>query len=224
MRWKRPNKTIIGFFIPIAWGIFEMAEAKIIRLPRPRTSGPMSVEQAMAQRRSIREYVDAPLRLDELSQLLWAVQGSVDNGLRRTVPSAGATYPLEIYIAVKRVEGLSPGIYHYRVRTHDLELIRNENIAKALAVACWNQYFISEASVVILMAAVYERTTSRYGKRGIRYVDMECGHAGQNLYLQAEALGLGTVAVGAFDDEKVQSLLGISEPIVYIFPIGRKKP
>ncbi len=201
-----------------------MVEAKVIPLPRARTSGTMSVEQAIAQRRSIREYADIPLRLEEVSQLLWAVQGSVANGSRRTVPSAGATYPLEIYVAVKKVEGLSPGIYHYRVRTHDLELLRKENIAEALAKACWNQYFIQEAPVVILFAVNYERTTSRYGKRGIQYVHMECGHAGQNLYLQAEALGLGAVAVGAFDDEKVQSLLGISEPIVYIFPVGRKKP
>lgn len=222
MHWKKHNKTIFLWFI--TWGMLGMAEAKIIPLPRPCISGTMSVEQAIAQRRSIREYGNLPLRLEELSQLLWAVQGSVANGSWRTVPSAGATYPLEIYVTVKKVEGLTPGLYHYRVHTHDLELLRKENLAEALARACWNQYFIQEAAVVILFAVNYERTTSRYGKRGIQYVYMECGHAGQNLYLQAEALGLGTVAVGAFDDEKVQSLLGISEPVVYIFPVGRKKP
>lgn len=192
-----------------------------ISLPAPRQVGPVSVEEALAGRRSVRHYQREPLAMSELAQLLWAAQGITAGWGGRTAPSAGATYPLEVFAVVGAVDGLSPGLYQYQPEGHSLLRRKTGDLRAELARAALGQAWVREAPVVLVLAARYERTTQRYGERGIRYVHIEVGHAGQNLYLQAETLGLGTVAVGAFSDEEVKRLLGIEEDPLYLMPVGR---
>ena len=202
----------------------------IIYLPMPRLKGEVSLEEALSMRRSIREYVNKPIPLDVLAQILWAAQGINEVRRRfRTAPSAGATYPLEIYVVVKEggVEGLKAGVYHYNVYLHALELVRLGDFSRELAKAALDQPWVENAMVNLVIVAEYERTTVRYGDRGYRYVCMEVGHAGQNVYLQACVLGLGTVAVGAFYDNEVKEILGLPVKYhpLYIMPLGcAKKP
>jgi SagB-type dehydrogenase family enzyme len=193
--------------------------AKEIRLRQPKEKGSISIEETLHQRRSVRDYKKGPLSLDQVSQLLWAASGR--NLYRRTAPSAGATYPLEIYLAVGEVEGLEPGFYHYSPSGNYLEIVKEEDVRIGLSKAALEQEMIEEAPVSIIIAANYNRTTGRYGRRGIRYVHMEVGHVGQNVSLQAVALRLGTVMIGAFEDQKVKDVVGIGEEPLYIIPIGK---
>ncbi len=192
-----------------------------VKLPQPRPSGEMSVEEALAARRSVRSYRDEPLSLTELSQLLWAAQGITAHWGGRTAPSAGATYPLEVYAVVGEVTGLEAGVFHYRPDGHLLVRRKAGDLRGELAAAALGQGWVREAPVSLVIAARYERTAGRYGERGARYVHIEGGHVGQNIYLQAEALGLGTVVVGAFDDQDVKTLLRIEEEPLAIMPVGR---
>jgi SagB-type dehydrogenase family enzyme len=192
---------------------------KEIKLPKPKEKGLTSIEETLNKRRSIRDYKKGPLGLREASQLLWAASGK--NLYGRTAPSAGATYPLEIFLVVGEVEGLEPGIYHYSYSTHSLERIKEQDIRNRLSQAALGQRMIERAPVNIVIAADYGRTTGSYGQRGIRYVHMEAGHVGQNISLQAVALNLGTVMIGAFEDKQVKEILGIEEEPLYIVPIGK---
>lgn len=196
-----------------------------VSLPEPKLRGEVSVEEALSKRRSVREYKDTPLTLSELGQLLWAAQGiTLPSRGFRTAPSAGATYPLELYVSIREggVEGLRAGIYHYDPFTHSLTLVKGGDFSLELYRAALNQDWVREAPLCIIIAADFSRTTSRYGARGERYVYMEAGHVGQNIYLQATALGLGTVAVGAFYDDQLKSVVGCSEDPIYLFPVGRR--
>jgi len=190
-----------------------------IKLPKPKTKGEVSIEEALNKRRSVREYKHEALKMEEVSQLLWAAGGR--NLYRRTYPSAGATYPLEIYLASGEVGDLEPGLYHYIYTTHSLEKINNQDIRRPLCKASLEQRMIERAPVSFIITADYQRTTNTYGQRGIRYVHMEVGHVGQNLSLQAIALNIGTVMIGAFDDRRVKEILEIEEEPLYIIPAGR---
>jgi SagB-type dehydrogenase family enzyme len=194
-----------------------------IKLPEPKHSGSISVEAAIKGRRSVREYANEPVTLEELSQLLWAAQGITGKSRGRAAPSAGATYPLELYAVVERVLGLDPGIYHYLPKEQSLECLMSGSYGCALSAGALNQPAVKGAAVNLIFAAVYERTVARYGERGIRYVHIDVGHAAENVYLQCRGIGLGTVAVGAFDDEKVKDALRLKkeESPVYILPVGR---
>jgi len=193
-----------------------------IVLPEPRDSGEISVEEALLERRSIRNYKDEALTLAEVSQLLWAAQGITHPGGYRTAPSAGALYPLEVYVVAGNVDGLRPGIYKYRPQGHELEKVAEGDVRAELCAAALDQECIEDGGAVLVFAAVYERTTRKYSERGVRYVHMEVGHAAQNVYLQTVSLGLGTVVVGAFDDDEVERLLqmGDDERALYIMPVG----
>ncbi|MDD3649364.1 MAG: SagB/ThcOx family dehydrogenase [Candidatus Hydrothermia bacterium] len=193
----------------------------MIKLPDPVKDSKFSVERAINERRSIRTYKDAPLTLKEVSQLLWASQGTVASG-RRAAPSAGATYPLEIFFVAGNVEGLKQGLYRYKNKEHSLELIREGDFRKPVSDRALRQDMILKAPATIVVSAVFERTRARYGARAERYVHMEAGHVGENIMLQATALGLGTVPVGAFIDSEVKSVLGIKEDPLYLFPVGWK--
>lgn len=196
-----------------------------VHLPQPRLEGALSLEAALARRRSIRDFGERPLTLAEVGQLLWAAQG-ITAPFRgfRTAPSAGATYPLEVDVVVGEgtVTGLAAGIYRYVPDGHRLEVRVSGDLRERLAAAALGQPWVGQAPVCIAIAAVYERTTARYGERGHRYVYMEAGHAGQNVQLQAEALGLGSVTVGAFRDAQVASILGLpaEEIPLYLLPVG----
>jgi SagB-type dehydrogenase family enzyme len=198
-----------------------------VQLPPPQTAGAMSVEEAIQRRRSIRSYTDDPLSLQDVSQLMWAAQGITDpSGEFRASPSAGATYPLEVYVVLgdNCVTGIPEGLYHYNPYTHQLKRILKGDLRAGLAEAALRQDWMQEAPINIVIAAVYERTTDRYGERGIRYVHMEAGHVGQNIYLQAEARGLATVVVGAFHDDQIQALLHLpkDQKPLYIIPVGNR--
>ncbi len=202
-----------------------LGNGSIIYLPLPLFESNVSLEESILHRRSIREYLDKPLTLQQLSQLLWAAQGITETrwGFRAS-PSAGATYPLEIYVVIGEngVEGLNAGVYNYKPHSHSLVLVKEGDIREELYEACLNQEWVRDAPVVFVIAADYERTTRIYGERGIRYVHMEVGHVGQNIYLEATALGLGTVAVGAFYDDDVRKIIGAPEnhhPL-YVMPVG----
>jgi len=195
--------------------------ANEIKLPRPKEKGSTSIEETLNQRRSVRDYKKGPLTLEEISQLLWA--GSGKNLYRRTAPSAGATYPLEIYLAAGEVEGLEPGLYYFSYSKHHLEKRREQDIRKKLSRASLSQGMIEEAPVDIIITADFSRTTGHYGQRGIRYVHMEVGHVGQNISHQANALNQGTVMIGAFDDKEVKEVLGIKEEPLYIIPVGKDR-
>jgi len=195
---------------------------KVIKLPEPSLNGSVSVEEAIKERRSRREYADAPLGMEEISQLLWSAQGITgDTPHYRTAPSAGATNPLELYLIAGEVEGLKQGTYHYNPIDNTLTLRIEGDLRDALAAAALNQECISDAPALVVFTAIYERTTSRYGERGVRYVHMEAGHAAQNICLQCESMNLGTVTVGAFNDTKVKELLNLTkEEPLYIMPVG----
>ena len=197
-----------------------------IYLPPSSQKGGMSLAEAIARRRSIRDFTAEPISQSELSEILWAAQGITDKSWRcRTVPSAGATYPLEFFAVCggSSIKEMGDGIYHYNIDSHSLTRRYQGDVRLALARAALAQEFIYEAPVDIVICAVYERTLRRYGARGERYVHMEVGHAGQNIYLQATALGLATVAIGAFHDEAVREVLGLDKQTkpLYIMPIGR---
>ncbi|MCL5005104.1 MAG: SagB/ThcOx family dehydrogenase [Acidobacteria bacterium] len=193
---------------------------KIVQLPAPEQKGKMSVEEALARRRSIREFSRESLNERELSQLLWAAQGITHPDGLRTAPSAGALYPLEIYVATAN------GFYHYEPNPHRLIQLSDRDLRAALRRAALDQEAITQAPAVFVLAAVYERTSRKYGTaRAPRYVHMEVGHAAENLLLEAVALGLGGVTIGAFEDEAVKIVLtldGNCKPL-YLIPVGHPR-
>lgn len=204
------------------------SEDLTVFLPPPKLTGEMSVEEAIAKRRSIRTYTEEPLTIEELSQLLWAAQGITDSASgKRAAPSAGMTYPLEIYVVVGEdsLMELADGVYHYNPHQHSITKVLSGDVRETLSKAALGQTWIRDAPITIVVAAIYERTTNRYGDRGIRYVHMEAGHVGQNIYLQATAINLGTVVVGAFNDQEVQEILKLPEEQkpLYLIPVGHPK-
>jgi SagB-type dehydrogenase family enzyme len=191
-----------------------------IQLPTPGRSGVVSLEEALSQRRSTREFVPGLLTERQLSQLLWAMQGMTGADGLRTAPSAGPLYPLEIYAV------LPVGLYHYDPARHCLDRIAAEDLRPSLCYAALAQQAISEAGVVFVMTAVYERAAQKYGAvRSRRYAHLEAGHAAQNLLLQAVALGLGAVCMGAFHDTEVQKALSLprNHQPLYLIPVGKPR-
>jgi SagB-type dehydrogenase family enzyme len=206
----------------------------IIKLPSPQLKGKVSLEETILRRRAVRRYRREPLDLSQLSQILWSAQGITGTREFRAAPSAGATYPLEIFVFVGKQgviaseakqapEELQAGIYHYEADSHSLSLHKPADLRPDLARATLDQEFIIDAPVDIVICALYHRTSYRYGRRGERYVHIEVGHVGENIHLQAVALGLATVEVGAFHDEEVRKVLGVEEQIkpLYIMPLGK---
>ncbi|MEO0004900.1 MAG: SagB/ThcOx family dehydrogenase [candidate division WOR-3 bacterium] len=194
----------------------------VVILPKPDTIGRVTVEQALLRRRSVRSYSGEPLTLNEVGQLLWAAQGKTGKTYGRTAPSAGATYPMEVFLVAGRVQGLDSGVYHYDVERHALQLVKTGDVRSELAGAALGQTCIKNAPASIVLTCEYKRTTTRYGDRGIRYVHMEAGHIGQNVSLECVALDLGTVMVGAFDDSAVMRVLGVKYEPLYIMPVGHR--
>ena len=194
-----------------------------IKLPEPRLDGAVSIEKVLCTRRSVREFANKPLKLAEIAQLAWAAQGVTGAEANRTAPSAGGLYALELYVIAANVTGLPAGIYRYEILTHQVVSLTEGDLRSRLSRSALEQTTISQAPAIFAISAVYERITKKYGERGIRYTHMEAGHAAQNLLLQAVALGLGAVLVGAFDDAKVKRVLGLGKPEVplYLIPVGK---
>ncbi|MCS7315101.1 MAG: SagB/ThcOx family dehydrogenase [Bryobacterales bacterium] len=212
-----------AWLVPVLVVAAACAQGQEIRLPPPVQDGKVSLEKCLVARRSVRSFRDEAVKLAEVSQLLWAAQGITGGQRLRTAPSAGALYPLELYLLAGKVEGLPPGVYKYRPEGHGLVRLAHEDRRAALAEAALGQQFVAQAPAVFVIAGVYERTAKRYGDRAPRYVHIEVGHAGQNLCLQAVALGLGSVPVGAFRDPEVKRVTGMAEDEapLYILPVGR---
>jgi len=222
-----PISLLLGGLILLG-GVME-SEAAEIALPKPSEEGRVSVERAIKERRSIRHFQDKALTLGQLGQLLWAGQGITEKGgfHRRAAPSGGALYPLDLYAIVgkDRVAELRPGIYRYVPERHSLVEVRPGDQRESIARGSLGQMWMAEAPVIFAMVAEYRRITRKYGERGVRYALIEVGHVGQNLFLQAEALGLGAGIVGAFEDQEIGSLLRCSpgqDPIC-LMPIGYKR-
>ena len=173
-------------------------ESRRGQTPGFRPDGRMPLERAILLRRSVRDYRDEPLSLGDVAQLLWSAQGSTSPRGFRTAPSAGALYPLEVYLVAGRVDGLAPGVFRYRPDGHELLKVFEGDRRAELASAALGQSWVKDAPASIVISAVYEKTTGKYKERGNRYVHMEAGHAAQNVCLQAVALELGSVVVGAF--------------------------
>jgi SagB-type dehydrogenase family enzyme len=187
-----------------------------VTLAPPRPAGPLSVEEALSRRRSIRALSEAPLAWDQIGQLCWAAQGVTGAGGLRAAPSAGATYPLELYVATH------DGLFRYECRRHEAVRVLTSDVRRELRRASLDQASL-EAGAVFAVTAVPPRTAARYGERATRYVHFEAGHAAENLLLEAAALGLGAVLVGAFDDRRVQAILALRAPEVplCLIPVGR---
>ncbi|MCS7215202.1 MAG: SagB/ThcOx family dehydrogenase [Thermodesulfovibrio sp.] len=215
----------IGPFIIILFICFDLYAETLINLPKPRTKGNLSLEETLNKRRSLREYSSEALTLTEVSQLLWSSQGITDEKGRRTAPSAGALYPISVYLVAGNVKNISSGLYKYEPHNHQLIKIKEGDIRDFLSKASLGQPWVRNAPINLVITAVYEITTRKYGERGIRYVHIEVGHAAQNVLLQAVALDLGAVPVGAFNDEDVKKILNLkeTEQPLYIIPVGRKK-
>ena len=200
------------------------APADPVKLPEPKYDSKVSLEKAILERRSIRDYADETLTLADVSQLLWAAQGVTDPAGYRTAPSAGALYPLEVYLVAGKVASLPAGIYRYKPRGHELVKIMDGDKRPELCAAALGQTALKQAPASLVLTAIYERTTQKYRDRGIRYVHMEAGHSAQNLCLQAVSLDLGSVVIGAFYDEEVKKVLSLpgSEEPLYAIPFGKR--
>lgn len=193
-------------------------------LPEPVREG-HSLEGALAERHTVRSFSKAPIRLADLGQLAWAAQGMTARDGGRTAPSAGALYPLELYVVASRVQGLVPGVYRYEPASHRLAPVARGDRLEALVAAAFDQRWVGHAAAVLVIAAVPSRTTAKYQARGVRYVHIEVGHAAQNVLLQATALGMAAAPVGAFNDGAVQRALSLpteAEPL-YLLPVGHRQ-
>lgn len=196
-----------------------------MELPQAKTQGTVTVEQAIDQRRTIRSYMPQRLSLDQLAQLLWAAQGVTGSqGIKRTAPSAGALYPMDVYVVAGQdcVAQIDAGVYHYEPHRHRLSRLSKKDLRDGVARAALSQMWMARAPVNLVIAAAYNRVGVKYGERGVRYAMIEAGHIGQNLFLQAEALGLKAGIVGAFHDMELQQTLNLPrahEPLL-IMPVG----
>ena len=198
---------------------------ELITLPEPRYESEVSVEEALLNRRSVRDYSGESLTLQELAQLVWAAQGITGPSGKRTAPSAVALYPIELYVVVGNVEDVADGIYKYWPHTHQLERVVDGDKRGRLALAAMGQAHVNNGAIDIVICANYERTTSKLGSESIKFVHMEAGHVSQNVYLQVEALGLATVTIGGFFDDLVKEVLNLpdDEDPLYIMPVGRER-
>jgi SagB-type dehydrogenase family enzyme len=196
---------------------------KQIPLPKPRDAGTMTLTEAFRKRRSVRKYSDESLTLDEISQLLWAGQGITCNDGNRTSPSAGGLYPIELYIVIAHVDNLESGIYRYDPIHHALALLGAGDQRTELADAAIQQECVMKCAASIIITADISKLSWKYRERAERYVFMESGHVSQNIHLQATAMNIGTVAVGAFSDDRVKAVLKLPANLnpLYIMPIGR---
>lgn len=191
-----------------------------VELPDPKIEGEMSVEESIEKRRSIRAFTNEKLTLEQIGQIAWSAQGITDARRNyRAAPSAGALYPLELFLVTPE------GVYHYRPSNHAMVKVIDRDVRDGLMRAALGQRFVGEAPLNVVITAVFERVTRRYGDRGNRYVEIEVGHAGQNIHLQAVAMGLGSVPVGAFEDDAVSRLLNLPDDHapLYIIPVGHPR-
>ncbi|MEX1168998.1 MAG: SagB/ThcOx family dehydrogenase [Chloroflexota bacterium] len=203
--------------------------APVVTLPAPDLDGGLPTETAISSRRSSREYAPLPMTQAELSRLLFLTGGiSADRwgSARRTAPSSGALYPIEVYAVVHQVEGIQPGVYHYAFREHALEQVRAGDFRAQVVDQAIAQEFLGECGVVLFLTIIFQRMRPKYQDRSYRYGLLEAGHLGENAYLAATSMGLGACGVGAFMDDSINSMLGVDgveEAVVYMLAAGRRR-
>ena len=230
-RWSRPTYFggLVKSFAPILQPPLykRYPEAAVIPLPPAGEAAQMPVHQAIRQRRSRRGFSDRPMTLQDFADVLYLAAGETDRTDRswpfRAFPSSGALYPTETYVGVHAVQGLAPGLYHYQPAAHGLARVRAGDQSAALMRAALDQEMVASAGAVIVLASYFDRAAWKYKDRAYRYALLEAGHIGQNLYLAAEALGLGCCAIGAFFDDDLNALAGIDgtkEAAVYMVVVG----
>ncbi|MFC1538030.1 SagB/ThcOx family dehydrogenase [Candidatus Latescibacterota bacterium] len=198
-------------------------QEKVIKLEKPSFKSDVSVEEALRTRRSVRDYSDEPLTIEEISQLLWAGQGITNKRGFRTNPSAGAAFPMELYLASHNVTGVKPGLYHYSPQDETLTLVMDGSLREQMSDIEIYQKNVRKSAAVIIITGDSVRMAQRHGIHNFRYICMEAGSIFQSIGLQAQTLGLGTVVVGAFNEVDLKKMLGIKEDPLIIMPLGRKK-
>lgn len=224
-RGRMPAGTLDWSGKPDTYKVYPDSET--FALPQPGTGDGMSLGEALSSRRSVREFSPGPVTLEQLSFLLWASTGlqRKERGYEyRTAPSAGALYPIETYVVVNKVEGVGKGLYHYGIREHLLEGLRNGDLSVEVAKAALDQEVCYHAAAVFVFSAVFQRSTWKYRQRGYRYIYLDAGHIGENLYLAATAEGLGACGIGALYDDELNELLGVDgvgESAIYMAAVGR---
>jgi SagB-type dehydrogenase family enzyme len=229
--WSKPG--VIDVFGSVAnWGkVPELYKAypgaPRLALPSPALEGGASAAQVIASRRSTRTYATDPMSLDELSRVLFLTSGisaGLHGNARRTAPSSGALYPIEVYAVVNNVAGVERGVYHYALREHELELVRAGDHRQAVVDQALGQEFLGECGAVLFLTQILQRMRPRYQDRSYRYGLIEAGHIGENGYLAAVSSGLGACGVGAFMDDQINAMLGVDgvdEAAVYMLAVGR---
>lgn len=195
-----------------------------VALSKPAVTGRMSLEEALASRRSTREFTSEPVNAKDIAQLFWAAQGVIGSRGKRTAPSAGALYPLSLFLVAGNVKGLSSGVYLYKPGKHEIVKIKGGDLRRKLAAAAGGQRCVVAAPVSFVVAVNYHRM-DLYDRNGKRFADMEVGHAAQNLLLEAVALGLGAVPVGIADETKAGKVIDAPGEFsaTYIIPVGHPK-
>jgi len=208
-------------FTTLAWAQTE------IQLPKPSLTGNTSIETAMTKKKSVRAFFPEGLNQTQISQLLWSANGNlpldaISSATTKVLPSAGALYPLEVFLVTgpDTVGGIPAGTYQYDAANHSLRLLASGDNRSALTQAAFSQTWLARAPAVLVVGAVFARTTAKYGNRGIQYVFMEAGNSNQNIYLQGEALGLKVATVGAFHEAQVSSLLKLPPDVTPLLLMG----
>ncbi len=228
-KWFYLPLMLSGFWL-FAGSVLCGAADEVVKLPPPRLDGKLSVEAAMLKKKSVREFKATPLKLAEVSQLLWAANGNlpmdaVTSSTTKVLPSAGGLYPLEVFLVCgdRTVEGVAAGVYQYLPKGHGLKLIQGSDRRTLLGSAALGQMFIAKAPATVVIGAVFARTAAKYGPQAPQYVFMEAGCSNQNLFLQAEALQLRCAAVGAFQDKQVAAVLKLPEGVtpLLLVPVGK---
>jgi SagB-type dehydrogenase family enzyme len=205
------------------------SSAKVIPLSKELPAKSLSIVEVLKKRRSVRSFSPKPLSMADLSFLLWAstgVQRREQGYDFRTVPSAGALYPIETYLVANNMEGLEKALYHYNIEAHTLEVLKAEDVAENLAYAALNQKMLTKAPVVLVWTAIFERSKWKYAQRAYRYVYLDAGHIAQNLALSATSIGLGSCQIGAFFDDEINQILGVDgtdESVIYLSVVGHPR-
>jgi SagB-type dehydrogenase family enzyme len=225
MRAKLLRFPPTAFMFLLSLTVAAPAAAATVKLPVPSLTGRSSVEASLQARRSTRSFESVPMSLADFGELLWAAQGVTTPEGKRTAPSAGATYPLEVYAVALDVRDLEPGVYHYRPKTHEIERVAAGNRRAQIVEAARGQQSIAQAPVVFVISAAIGRTAAKYGARAERYAWIEAGAAAENLALEAVALNLGTCFVGAFDEAAIRGVVGLTatESPIIVLPAGRPR-
>ena len=224
-RGKLPGHTLDWSTKPSVYKKYP--DSQKIDLPPPVVQGGPGLWETIRTRRSIRAYTQEPMKLEELSQILWATQGitaSAGEHRLRTTPSAGALYPIETYLLVNRVEGLDPGLYHFDVETYQLDVLKLGNFSNEVTAGALDQRIAARASVVFIWSAIFQRSKWKYLQRAYRYIFLDAAHIAQNLALAAEGLGLGSCQIGAIYDDYLNELLDLNiteESVIYLSSVGK---